>query len=191
MIELNPDGTPVYSSLLDGWIEQIDKHPTECNYFLDFIDVTSSLSNLSVENIGRRSAVESREEVNCVFAPEIPNLILLESGAAKLQWQQDYAEANQMPYVIVSQEIYTLFRIGSNYVSAYDVVRDMLYQYTSYAETIQLTVIPLYWLDVNQRITINIPQLGIYGDYIISSITTPMESDGTMSISAAKVIEKL
>jgi len=63
--------------------------PTSINYFLDFIDSTAAISELSIGNIGKRSKVISNNDINCIFASEIPNLVLIEKG------QEDTAERVQ------------------------------------------------------------------------------------------------
>jgi hypothetical protein len=51
---------------------------TSGNFFLDFIDANSStLGEFSVKAIGRRQDVVSDDKVNCLFIPEIPNVIFL------------------------------------------------------------------------------------------------------------------
>ena len=50
---------------------------TEGNYFLDFIDTDSELGIYSVAAIGRRSDVIQNDDINCLFEPEIPNIIFL------------------------------------------------------------------------------------------------------------------
>jgi len=44
---------------------------------------------LSIGNIGKRSKVISNNDINCIFASEIPNLVLIEKG------QEDTAERVQ------------------------------------------------------------------------------------------------
>ena len=50
---------------------------TEGNYFLDFIDTDSELGKYSIAAIGRRSDVVQEDKINCLFEPEIPNVIFL------------------------------------------------------------------------------------------------------------------
>jgi len=41
--------------------------------------------------------------------------------------------------------------------SAYEEIRKELYQYTNYNEQISLTVLPIYYLEPNTRITVRDP----------------------------------
>jgi hypothetical protein len=45
---------------------------------------TSSLGQFSVQNIGRRINVTTDDEVNCLFTPEIPNLVFLNMDNPKM-----------------------------------------------------------------------------------------------------------
>ena len=46
-------------------------------------------------------------------------------------------------------------------------------------------------LDVNKRITIEDDISGIHGDYVISSITLPLDAESNMSISAIKALTRV
>lgn len=50
---------------------------TEGNYFLDFIDTDAELGKYSISAIGRRSDVVQEDNINCLFEPEIPNVVFL------------------------------------------------------------------------------------------------------------------
>jgi len=80
---------------------------------------------------------------------------------------------------------------GGALKSAYEEIRKELYQYTSYNEQISLTTLPVYYLEPNVRITVRDSESGIYGDYIIKSISLPLDINGTMSLSCARVLERI
>ena len=48
-----------------------------------------------------------------------------------------------------------------------------------------------YYLDVNRRITVNDKVSGISGDYIVNSISLPLNGQQTMSISASRAYERI
>ena len=87
--------------------------------------------------------------------------------------------------------IYDYLTSWYNYYSAYSLVRDLLYQYTNYNETISLSTLPVYYLDTNVRITVKDIESGIDGDYMVDSISIPLDSSSLMSINATKAWEKL
>ena len=71
-----------------------------------------------------------------------------------------------------------------------NLVRELLYQSTSYNECITVTSIPIYYLDVNTRITVNDEKSGIFGDYMINSISLPLDINGMMSMSCTRALER-
>jgi hypothetical protein len=80
---------------------------------------------------------------------------------------------------------------GGNFNSAYDAVRELLYQYTSYNESISINSIPIYYLEPNTRITVRDPQSGIYGDYMINTISIPFDVSSTMTLSCTRALERI
>ena len=174
-----------------GFFDEILEDPTHLDFYLDLIDDGSAISNFSVENIGRRQKVITDTNVNCIFEPYIEDVILVEAGkkstAAKIQECRD----NQQNYVQVSSNIYNALAIGGNFYSAYDAVRDLLYQYTNYNESISMQVIPILYLEPNSRITVRDTESDIYGDYMVNSISVPFEAGGTMSLSCTKALDKI
>lgn len=75
--------------------------------------------------------------------------------------------------------------------SAYKEIKKELYQYTNYNEQISLTVLPIYYLEPNTRITVNDNKSSIYGDYIIKTINLPLDINGTMSLSCTRALERI
>ena len=71
------------------------------------------------------------------------------------------------------------------------MMKDLLYQYTNYNETISLSTLPVYYLDTNVRITVKDTESGIDGDYMVDSISIPLDSSSLMNINATKAWEKL
>lgn len=58
---------------------------------------------------------------------------------------------------------------------------------SSFAEEINFSCVPIYLLDVNQKIKIQDKDLGIDGDYLINSISIPLDIGGNMSVKATKI----
>ena len=75
--------------------------------------------------------------------------------------------------------------------SAYYEIQKELYQYISYNEQVNLTTLPIYYLEPNTRITIRDTASGIFGDYIIKTISIPLDITSTMSISCTRALERI
>lgn len=63
-----------------------------------------------------------------------------------------------------------------------------LYLHSNMNDTINLSIIPCYWLnDVNVKINYNNPNKEIQGEYLIKSLSIPLDINSVMTISAIKV----
>ena len=165
-----------------------DIHPSSYEYFLDFLgDNGSGLSQFNINNIGRRTKVGKDNTANCVFAYDVPNVIIINADG---NTQSDYEniiagyEATQ-----VGEDIYDNLVVGGNSTSAFDKVKELIIQHTNYNEAINLTIIPIYYLEPNSRVHIEDTELGVYGDYMINSISLPL-TIGTSNLSCTRCIEK-
>ena len=171
--------------------EESLKQPNDIDFFLDFIDTSSSLAEFSVDNIGRRTAVLVDDMINCVFQPDNPNIVIIQAGTADTSEIRQECENRKQEYVQVKSQLYSLLLNGGVLKSAYEEMRKELYQYTNYNEQISLTTLPIYYLEPNTRITVRDPQSGIYGDYMIKSFSLPLDVNGTMSLSCTRALERI
>lgn len=62
-----------------------------------------------------------------------------------------------------------------------------LKQYSTMAEIVSFTCLPIYLLSANDKIKLEDKKTGIKGDYLIKSLSTPLEYDGVMSVTASKI----
>lgn len=171
--------------------KQALNYPGDLDFFLDFIDSNSPIGEFSVQNIGRRTKVINDDKINCVFEAEIPDRILIESGTDATQTDKDEANAQGQKFIQVSSAVYSNLAVGGTQNSAYNMIRELLYEYTSYNESIQIQCLPIYHLEPNTRITVNDIESDIHGDYIMKSISLPLGVSGTMSISATRALERI
>ncbi len=62
------------------------------NFYLDFIDAeVAALGEYSIDNIGRREDVVSNDDINCLFLPEIPNIVFLNKDNPAENWSENSA----------------------------------------------------------------------------------------------------
>ena len=101
-----------------------------------------------------------------------------------------YGDADSTPVVQIAPEVYSKLVIGGSHNSAFDKVRELLFQHTQYNESISLSVIPIYYLEPNTRITVHDNDVGVNGDYLVKTISLPLTIGGTSNISATRCIER-
>ena len=176
-----------------GWYENtIDG--VDIDYFLDFIDANSAeIGKYSVDNIGRRSKVVKDDKINCIFEPDIPNIIWINGEEEQENLGNTINDILKQGYACyqASSVIWSYIVGGGYYNSAYNLIQDLLYQHTHFNETVSVTLLPIYHLEPNTRVTINDELSGIFGDYIIKSFSIPLDINGTMTISCAKILDKI
>lgn len=191
--ELKVEWPKIYDLVNRKYYDQVLEHPTEINYFLDFINGGNSrITEISVKNIGRRSFVADKgKNVNCVFEEWIPDIILLNLGDEDVQERRQEANDRNQRYSQVSSDIYNNLDIGGVHYSAYEEIRQTLHEFTNYNESISIQTVPLYFLEPNTRISINNPNSAITGDYIINSMSFSLDSEGLLTINASKAVEKV
>ena len=185
---IDDEGHTIYTG---DYLEGVLEYPWDLDYWLDFIDTETEVGGLSINNIGRRSLTENKDAYNCLFEPEIPDFILIETGQPDTDEKRDECKARDQKYIQVSPEIYNQIAIGGLKNSCFERVKEALHDYTAFNNSISITTMPIFHLDVNKRIKVASQQNNIYGDHLINSISVPLTIGGTMTISATKCNAKL
>lgn len=157
------------------------------NFYLDFIDSSGPLGKYSISAIGRRQQVVVDEDINCLFEPEIPNIVFLNLDLADTdpdEFDDLKAEcmASGQPYAQTRGEVFNAFMTGGYHNSAWDRVTLELYSHTTYQKTLSLTALPVYYLEPNVRVYINDEVTQTKGDYMIQSISIPLNIGSVMSV---------
>lgn len=165
---------------------------TDGNYFLDFIDPqTSGLGEYSVQNIGRRIDAVQDEDVNCLFQPEIPDIVWLEADSDDLADRRAECNNAGQPYSQLKDDLYQYLEIGGYKNGAYDRAKVELWTHTVYQQTVSLTVRPVFYLEPNSRVTINDTTTNTYGDYMTTSISLSFGPGNPMSVNCSECIQKM
>lgn len=189
--ELKNEWPKLYDVENGEFYEEALNSPSDIDFYLDLIDSSAAISEFNVSNIGRRTTTIVDDSINCIFEPENPDVIIIDAAAEDYQAQKNDCQIRDQNYCLINTNIYAMLATGGALRSAYEQIRADLYQYTNYNEQIALTTLPIYYLEPNTRITVRDDQSGIYGDYIIQSITLPLDINGTMNISCTKALQRI
>ena len=173
-----------------GFYDEVLKTPSNIDYYLDFIDSSAAISQFNVSNIGRRQYVVNKNDINCIFEPAIPDFIIIENGQPDTAQKRQECEDKGQKYIQVDTSIFNLLVTGGNSNSAYNEVKMILHEYTSYNESISIQCLPILYIEPNIRIGVQDIMSDISGDYMISSISIPLDINGQMSISATRALER-
>ncbi len=178
-----------------GW----KSDPSGYTYYLDFIDSKSEFGKYSINSIGKRTISIIDDNVTTLYPPEVPDIVILPNLVNPTQEEEqerrDYiSHLNRigLKFIQVDNKDWGRVLVSQPYAKdAYGVVRDLLFYHTTFNETISLTSIPMYFLDVNQMIAAENEQSNISGEYLIKSISLPLGVEGAMSISAIRSVPRL
>lgn len=188
--ELENEWPKLYNVQEGSFYQSVLDTPRDVDYFLDFIDSNAAISELSISNIGRRTKVINDDKINCVFEPDIPNFVIIESEQENTENLKEECINKGQKWAIVDSNIYSKLSMGGNSNSAFNKVQELLYEYTSYNETISIQAMPAYFLEPNIRITVRDFESGIQGDYMINSISLPFDINGKMTLSCSRALER-
>lgn len=179
-----------YTIYTGDFYDEVKENPWNVDYWLDFIDSDNKIGALDINNIGRRSIAKNNKDFNCVFEAEVPDIVIIEIGPS-VEEQRQECEKRGQDYCQVSSNIYSALGLGGRYNSCFNEIKNLLWENTSYNSNINITIIPIYHLEPNTRITVQSIENDIHGDFIMNSFSIPLTINGTMSISATQVQTKL
>ena len=189
--ELVNEWPKLYDTQTGDFHKEVKETPSDIDYYLDFIDSGAAISELSISNIGRRTKVINDDKINCIFEPKIPDFVLIEKDGANVSKLRDECSNKGQKFIQVDSAVYSNLATGGTANSAFYLIQDLLYQYTSYNESISIQSLPAYFLEPNLRITVRDSESGIKGDYMINSISLPLDISGTMTLSCTRALEKI
>ena len=160
------------------------------NYFLDFIEPSSSLGEFCVSNVGRRQNVTCNDNINCLFAPDVPDIVLINISDEKYTEKIQECISNNQPYVQISSDIYWALALGGYKNPAFEQIKQDLYLHTNYQKAISFNSRPVFYLEPNTRITIRDYSTNTFGNFLLNNISFALGPQGTMSSSASEIFEK-
>lgn len=184
----------IYNMKEKKFKEDIVNSPNNLYYFFDFLEPTGRLAGFSVDAIGPRVYSYQQDNITRLYNEDIPNVIMIDASLPQSERNaiiNKCARLGDVPSTVDADVWNTGVKMGSTGYSAEDCIRDLLYQYTSYNETITIQCVPIYYLEPNNIITVYDKASGINGDYIINTISLPLSPSGTMSITAMRALTRM
>lgn len=169
------------------WNKKVDDSPETLNFWFDFLDTYGELSEYSVHSVGDRPKAVNDTNVKAIYFRETPGVIFVEN----LNDLDINDRKTGYTYAQLPSHLEYLFTISSQGKSAKDVLDDYLYTYSYCTESITISALPIYSLEPNTRIFVRDDKSGINGEYIVSKISFPLDANGTMSINATKVVDRI
>lgn len=168
------------------WNKNVYESPDLLNFWFDFLDTDGELSKYSVRAVGRRPKVQNEQNVKSIYYLDTPEIIFLTEDDETIP--NNYTGYS---WLRLPKNCQNMFRQSSQGKSAKNVLDDALYTHSYCTESVTITAIPIYHLQPNQRIVISDGIYGIGAEYLVSKITIPLTYNGTMNITATKVMDRI
>ena len=183
----NKDGT------YGAFKTDIINSPNNLLYFIDYLEPSERIIDCSIDSIGQKVYTYSYDKINKLYESIVPNIIIMN---IKDEDEKNNKIVNKcieegQSFSNVDDNIYSKIAFNTSGYAADISARDLLYQYTNYNSTINIQSIPIYYLEPNRRITIYDKSSNIQGDYVIKTISLPLDGKSNMTISATKALERI
>ena len=164
------------------WHKNVFDNPTSINYWLDFCD-SGELSKFSIQHLGDRAKAINDTKVKSIYYEEAPNVLFVYTDEAYDRTMTGYTP------LLINRSMEEMFKVSSMGKNAKEALTTLLNDNAFISESVSITSIPIYYLDVNTKIKIVDNERGISGDYLVNKLTIPLTYNGTMNITATKVIK--
>ena len=172
------------------WNKNIFQAPELLLFWFDFLDVDGELDYFSVKSIGSRAKAVNDNNVRAIHYKDVP-YVIFEDQSSRSDNSKEVSRKSGYRYFNIGKTFSSMFATSSQGKSAKGEIENLMYNHSYLMESVTITSIPIYDLELNTRIFINDPNLGIVGDYIVSKLTLPLAYNGTMNITATKAAERL
>lgn len=199
------------------WNKNVVLDPASLYFWFDFFDAEAfGLGPFSVPAIGTRPKVVNNDKVKAIIYKGIPNIIFSATDDETIEVEKNFpgykcfqinnvlTSAHEVAVIeegtstgsetknetITKYTFYLLTR-SSRSITAQEEIDDLLYNYSYCNETVTINTVPIYYLEPNTIISAKDEQRVVNGYYIVNKITIPLTYNGTSSITAIKVPERI
>ena len=171
----------------------ISKYPETLNFWFDFMNVDGEFSKYAISAIGNRPKAINDDKVTGIYFQETPSVLFLTPDDYKdmMKHINDYNDMTGYTFIQLTPSMENYFTISAQGKSAKDELDNLLYQHTYATESVNLTAVPIYYLQPNTRIFVKDNNTGINGEFIVNKITVPLQYNGTTAITATRAVERI
>ncbi len=168
------------------WNSEVFTAPYTLNFWFDFLEGDNELRQYTTQAVGDRPKAVKETTVKSIYYRDTPKIIF--STQEKFDLEDHKTGYNYM--ILPDNSSYeNMFSISAQGIDAKNRVDELLYQHSYCTESVQVSAIPIYYLDVNKRIHVYDPNTGINGDYVVSRLSYSLTYNGMMTITATKAPE--
>ena len=164
------------------WNKNVLEAPETLNFWFDFYEGNDVLSQYAIYAIGDRPKVVNDNKITSIYFRKTPKIIFIDPKEFNgIDIKTGYT------YIQLTNEMQNLFTISAQGKSAEEEVEALINQYSYCVENINISTIPIYYLQPNTLITIHNEDSKINGIYQINRLSIPLNYNGIMNITATKI----
>ena len=164
------------------WHKNVYESPSSLIFWFDFLE---GVQDLSINEIGHRPKVDNDTGIRALYYPNTPNIIF----KAKPLDEGENQKTGYRYFDVTQQGLERMFTTSAQGKSAKDKLDELLYNHLTSAEALNITSLPIFWLEPNHRITVKDSETGINGDFIVSRLSFQLSYNTTMSLTTTKAID--
>ena len=166
------------------WCRELYECPESLNFWFDFLDGDGFIQKFNVKNMGNRTKAINDTNIKSIYFRETPTVIFVNESINEVDQLSGYR------YIQIGNND-SMFSISAQGISAKNKLDELIYQHSYCIESATINIIPIYYLEPNTKISIYDKDTKIDGEYVVSKITIPLTYNGTMSLTATKVVENI
>ncbi len=168
------------------WNKNVYESPQSLIFWFDFLQGDNELRQYSVKTVGDRPKAVNETTVKSIYYRDTPKIIFTTQD----QLETERLKTGYNYFILPKNSSYeNMFKISAQGIDAKNRIDELLYQHSYCTESVTISAVPIYYLDVNRRIHVYDEESGVNGDYVISKITIPLAYNGMMNITATKAPE--
>lgn len=171
-----------------NWCKAAIAAPQNLNFWFDFLEGEEEISKYSVKKIGPRAYSKKETDVKSVFYNSIPEIIYYQPSDDIHQQQMQFTGYD---WNLMQPNFFDALSVSAIGKTAKDRLDELLYEHLYCSESITINCLPIYNLEPNTKISLYDKESGINGEYNLSSMSFPLDTKGTMSITAVKHVKSL
>ena len=165
----------------EGWNKNVIERPEVLNFWFDFLDATGDLAGISAKVIGSRTKVENDSNIKAIYYRNTPDILFVNNI------NNPDNDNTAFRYIQIPQStMEEMFSISAQGKSAKTKIDELINKHSYCTESVSISNIPIYHLEVNTKVQLYDNDTNINGDYIVSKISLPLAYNGIMNLTATK-----
>ena len=173
------------------WHKDVINNPEKLNFWFDFFRADEmGIGKFATTVIGDRPKTINDSNIKVIVYRDTPDVIYCTSTEKQYYEKSCYLK-DGYKYIVVDDEVKQKMIRSIRSKSVHNQANDMLYQYSYYNDTVNITAIPIYYLQPNTIISIKDELSKIIGYYVMNRINISLAYNGMMQITAIKSPEKI